>query len=174
MSNLSYKGQTPSSTVKSIAKKVCSKARAFIMTDLNEERPADYLLILLADDNIVEQKIARRMFHKMGYEVDVVSNGFEIVQAVRLKSYDVIMLDEQMPALDAFETSIRIRTLPALWKQPWIILSTTDTAVDINRYRKAGIDDAIRKPFDEARLWKMLARVKHVGTRAAQNTGSAL
>ncbi len=147
------------------------------MTDPKDEgpaeKPADYLLILLADDNIVEQKIAQRMFQKMGYDVDVVSNGFEIVQAIRMKSYDVIILDEQMPALDAFETSIRIRTLPALWKQPWIILSTTDTA-DKNRYRKAGIDDAICKPFSKESLMKMFARVKHVGVRAAQNSSSSL
>lgn len=120
---------------------------------------SDHLQILLADDNRIEQKIAERMFRDAGYEVDVVSNGFEVVQAVRLKPYDVVLLDEHMPNLNAYGTTSRIRTLPALWKQPWIIVCA-DSDVDLQR---TGIDDVLRKPYSETALNTVLSRVQHVG-----------
>ena len=124
-------------------------------------RPADYLRILLADDNIVEQKIAERMFRFMGYDVDIVSNGFEVVQAVRLKQYDVAIIDEIMPYMNACGTAKRIRSLPALWKQPWIVLSTSDVNYTFTPQNACSFDDFICKPFDEDVLWQLLARVPH-------------
>ncbi|MEM8487609.1 MAG: response regulator [Bacteroidota bacterium] len=122
-------------------------------------KPAAYLRILLADDNILEQKIAERMFRVMGYEVDVVSNGHEVVQAVRFKPYDVAIIDEEMPALDACGTAKRIHSLPALWKQPWIVLSTNNADYTFVTDNACGFNDFICKPFDEDVLWQTLARV---------------
>ena len=124
--------------------------------------PADFLRILVADDNIVEQKIAARMFSIMGYPADVVSNGFEVVQALRLRPYDVVLLDEHMPALNAPETATRIRSLPALWKQPWIILLCDHQEGGI-AHPSSAIDDVIPKPINEAKLRQALERVQHVG-----------
>ncbi len=125
-------------------------------------RPADYLRILLADDNIVEQKIAERMFRVMGYDVDVVSNGYEVVQAVRIKQYDVAIIDEDMPELDACGTAKRIRSLPALWKEPWIVLATNNADYTFSSKNACGFNDSICKPFDEDVLWKTLSRVPHL------------
>lgn len=130
----------------------------------NLRKPADYLRILLADDNIVEQKIARRMFQVMGYDADVVSNGYEVAQAVRLKQYDVVIIDEEMPDLDACGTAQRIISLPALWKRPWIVVATNNAAYTFSVENDCGFNDCIYKPFDEKVLWQALARVPHPGT----------
>lgn len=138
--------------------------RSMIQPDITRQasKPADFLRILVADDNVIEQKITARMFSIMGYHADVVSNGFEVVQAVRLRPYDVVLLDEHMPALNAMETASRIRTLPALWKQPWIILLGDNHRAQKD-YKKTGIDDAVTKPLNEEKIWQALARVQHVG-----------
>ena len=114
---------------------------------------------LVADDNVIEQKITERMVKGIGCDVDVVSNGFEVVQAVRIRPYDVLLIDENMPELDVFATAMRVRRLPALWKQPWII-AVTSKASQFSKelYRESGIDEAITKPLDESRLSMVLAR----------------
>lgn len=115
--------------------------------------------LLVADDNVIEQKITERMVQGIGYDVDVVSNGFEVVQAVRLRPYDVLLIDEDMPELDVFATAMRVRRLPALWKQPWIIAVTSE-AGQFSRelYRESGIDETITKPLDEDKLKRVLLR----------------
>ena len=125
--------------------------------------PADSLSILLADDNVVEQKIAARMFLDLGYTIDVVSNGFEVVQALRFKPYDVVLIDEDMPEMDAIETATRIRKLPALEKQPWIISLAVDVDQTLtDEYRIAGVNDLLNKPLNEVVLWAALGRVSSV------------
>ena len=84
------------------------------------------------------------------------------MQALRLRPYDVVLLDEHMPALDAPETAKRIRSLPALWKQPWIILLCDHQEGGVPHTIQA-IDDVIAKPINEAKLRQALARVQHVG-----------
>ena len=136
----------------------------------DDNQPASYLRILLADDNIVEQKIAARMFQDLGYNIDVVSNGFEVVQAVRLKRYDVVLIDEGMPELDAFETASRIRRLPALGKQPWIVSLVMDAHQTFKaKHKEAGINDLLNKPLNEEMLWEALGRIKLEGTEAENN-----
>ncbi len=125
----------------------------------NNDQPAGNLRILLADDNVVEQKIAARMFQDLGYDADVVSNGFEIVQAVRLRPYDVIFIDETMPGMNAQETAARIRQLPALWKQPWIVMMQSSEG-PINE--KKPINDVIAKPLNEDMLRQVLAEVPEI------------
>ena len=105
------------------------------------------LRILLAEDNAVNQKLALRLLQRMGYEADVALNGLEAIEALAAESYDVVLMDVQMPELDGLEATRRIR---ATWpKLPVRIVAMTANAMEGDRETciAAGMDDYIAKPI---------------------------
>jgi CheY-like chemotaxis protein len=117
------------------------------------------LRILLAEDNTVNQKLALRLLQQLGYRADVASNGMEAVQSVERQSYDVILMDVQMPEMDGLEAS---RLICAQWpreRRPRIIATTANAMQgDREMCLAAGMDDYISKPIRVAELIAALAK----------------
>jgi len=106
------------------------------------------LRILVAEDNPVNQKVARLMLLKMGYQPDAVANGLEVLEALRFKDYDLILMDVQMPGMDGLECTRQIRELCSGDYNPRIVAMTAYALEnDRSRCLEAGMDDYISKPI---------------------------
>jgi CheY-like chemotaxis protein len=106
------------------------------------------LVILLAEDNPINQKVALSMLKRLGYKVDVANNGLDVLSSMEKKAYDVILMDIQMPDMDGLEATRCIRELKKIDKQPYII-AITAYALDGDReeFIKAGMNDYLSKPI---------------------------
>jgi PAS domain S-box-containing protein len=106
------------------------------------------LRILLAEDNIVNQKVAVRILERLGYRPDVAANGLEVLQALQRQTYDVVLMDVQMPEMDGLETTRRIVQRWPRDKRPRLIAMTAYALEgDRERCLEAGMDDYISKPI---------------------------
>ncbi len=106
------------------------------------------LRILLAEDNLVNQKLALRLLEQMGYRADLASNGAEAVVSVNRQTYDVILMDVQMPEMDGLEASRRINASFPANKRPYIVAMTANAMHgDREMCLDAGMDDYITKPI---------------------------
>jgi CheY-like chemotaxis protein len=118
------------------------------------------LRILLAEDNVVNQKLAMRLLQQMGYRADLASNGIEAIESVQRQTYDVVLMDVQMPDMDGLEAS---RKITARWRQqerPHIIAMTANAMQgDRDMCLAAGMDDYLTKPIRVERLVEALNQV---------------
>lgn len=119
--------------------------------------------VLLAEDNLVNQKIARRRLEKMGHAVTVVPNGREALRAVEADHYDCILMDVQMPEMDGYAATQAIRQLEQAKGLPaHFIVAMTAHAMkgDEEKCRSVGMDQYIAKPFRVERLREVLRMVE--------------
>jgi len=106
------------------------------------------LRILLAEDNVVNQKLALRLLSQMGYRADVAANGLEVIQAVKRQMYDAILMDVQMPEMDGLEATRRLCAELSAEKRPRIIAMTANAMQgDREMCLEAGMDDYLSKPI---------------------------
>jgi PAS domain S-box-containing protein len=117
--------------------------------------------ILLAEDNLVNQKVALKALEKLGFSADVANNGAEALQATRERRYDVILMDVQMPVMDGMEATKQIRdpNSGSLHPQVTIIALTAHAmAGDRERCLENGMDDYLAKPIKAAELHEMIGK----------------
>ena len=118
------------------------------------------LRILLAEDNVVNQKLALRLLQQMGYRADVASNGAEAVQSVERQPYDLVLMDVQMPELDGLEATRRITARWQADQRPRIVAMTANAmAGDRELCLQAGMDDYLSKPIRRDRLVEAIQQV---------------
>jgi signal transduction histidine kinase/DNA-binding response OmpR family regulator len=118
------------------------------------------LRILLAEDNLVNQKLAIRLLEQMGYRADLASNGLEALESVARQTYDVVLMDVQMPEMDGLEASRRITADTPADDRPTIVAMTANAMQgDREMCLAAGMDEYIAKPIRVGRLIEVLQNV---------------
>ncbi|HRY48228.1 MAG TPA: response regulator [Candidatus Paceibacterota bacterium] len=127
--------------------------------------------ILVAEDNPVNQKVALQQLKKLGYTAEAVANGAEVLNALRNSAYDLILMDCQMPVIDGYEATRRIRSLPGLDRslsssRPLRIIAMTAHAMEGDREKclSSGMDDYISKPVRLPDLKAIIERHLHEPT----------
>jgi CheY-like chemotaxis protein len=116
------------------------------------------LRILLAEDNVVNQKLALRLLQQMGYRADLASNGLEAIESVQRQAYDVVLMDVQMPELDGLDATRRICELLPPGQRPRIVAMTANAMQgDREMCIEAGMDDYLTKPIRVDRLVEALS-----------------
>jgi CheY-like chemotaxis protein len=119
------------------------------------------LRILLAEDNVVNQKLAMRLLSQMGYRADLAANGIEAIQSLERQMYDVILMDVQMPELDGLEAARRICARWPRQERPQIVAMTANAMQgDRERCLEAGMDDYVSKPINVEELVTALTRIE--------------
>jgi len=122
------------------------------------------LRILAAEDNHVNQLVLKAILEKTDHHVDMVGNGLEAVAAVMRCSYDVILMDVQMPEMDGVTAAKTIRGMEGAAREIPIIAVTADAMVgDREKYLEAGMTDYISKPINAKKLFDALSNASGVG-----------
>ncbi len=130
-----------------------------MMRQIPLPQPRSNRRLLVAEDNAVNQRVARGLLERMGYQVDIVSNGAQAVEAVMQESYDAILMDCAMPEMDGYEATAEIRRKEANASRNVIIAMTASAfAEDEARCRAVGMNDYLAKPVDVEKLRSTLER----------------
>ncbi len=124
--------------------------------------------ILVAEDNVINQRIAVGLLRKAGHEVDTAADGIEAVAAVKSARYDLVLMDVQMPRCDGLEATRRIRALPQEKSQVPIVAMTAHAMEGAREeYLASGMNDYVSKPFDPRVFASIVERWTRGGVEAA-------
>jgi len=120
---------------------------------------ADHGRILLAEDNEINTMLATTILNSAGYEVECVVNGAEAVEAARLRTFDLVLMDMQMPVMDGLQATRLIRALPAPANAvPIVAMTANAMRKDQDACLGAGMNDFLSKPIDPAAFLGVVAR----------------
>jgi CheY-like chemotaxis protein len=135
------------------------KTRSSLMTRHAIRESKRRLNVLLAEDNLINQKLAVRLLQKMGHNVTIVENGRQALAALMKNQFDVILMDIQMPEMDGFEATSAIRVREKSQEGthvPILAMTAHAMAGDRERCLKAGMDGYVSKPINVQELTEAL------------------
>jgi signal transduction histidine kinase/HPt (histidine-containing phosphotransfer) domain-containing protein len=136
--------------------------------------PVPPLTVLLVEDNAMNQSVAQILLERIGYHADLASDGAEAIEALTRKSYDVILMDVQMPVLDGLQATRAIRAQGTTVRQPHIIAMTANAMRgDREACLEAGMDDYVSKPIGRTELADALKRAVRPAPSNAPNAEAA-
>ncbi len=154
-------------------KEPAAEAPAQIRNEEQSPPPDPDKLVLVVEDNAVNQKVALLQLAELGYVAHAVGNGFEALDALARTDYALLFMDCQMPEMDGFETTRRIRTNEARTGRHVPIIAMTAHAMSEDRYKclSAGMDDYVSKPVTRRKLKEILTR--HLAKeQSSEDTGN--
>lgn len=150
------------SKLKSVAQKEKQIITRYVLAENRNKKRR----ILVVEDNIVNQKIAIKILEKYGYRVNAVANGQEALHALKLASYDLVLMDCQMPVMDGYEATKEIRNSNSkVMNNKIFVIAMTANAMKGDREKciNAGMDDYIAKPINPQALKKTIERWLELG-----------
>ena len=128
--------------------------------------------ILLAEDNELNQQVARGILEQAGLSVSVAANGEDAVRMVGEADFDLVFMDIQMPVMDGFEAARRIKADPRLAGLPVVAMTAHVLPEQRQKIKAAGMDDHVFKPIDPAEVYRVLNRWLGRGAFAAQTSSA--
>ncbi len=134
-------------------------ARRIVTRHILSEKSRQKIRVLIAEDNIINQKVAVKMIEKLGFRADAVANGWEAVKALESIPYDLVLMDCQMPEMDGYEATRWIRNFQSgVINHEIPIIAMTARAMQGDREEciDAGMDDYLSKPVNASSLREML------------------
>jgi len=122
--------------------------------------------VLVAEDNIINQKLLTRLLERAGHEVRLAGNGREALAAFEGERFDLVLMDLQMPEMDGLEAAERIRERERQTggRVPIVAVTTSSSDDDRRRCLDAGMDDLVPKPVEPPRLFQTIAAVLGTST----------
>jgi signal transduction histidine kinase/CheY-like chemotaxis protein len=114
--------------------------------------------ILLAEDNEVNQLVAKKLLKNAGFEVNIANNGLEAVEMVQAETYDLVLMDIQMPEMDGLTATKTIRALPGFEELPIVAMTAHAMSGDRELSISAGMNDHVTKPINLSELFATLTR----------------
>ena len=137
--------------------------------------PETPLRVLVAEDNPVNQRVALMLLSRMGYRPDVAGNGAEVIEALRARPYDLVLMDVRMPEMDGITATRRIRAELPAERQPYIVAMTANAmAEDREACRSSGMDEFVAKPIRIADLARVLRRASRAARPPPSFDGLAI
>ncbi|EIN11253.1 hypothetical protein PUNSTDRAFT_82821 [Punctularia strigosozonata HHB-11173 SS5] len=121
-------------------------------------RPRSSVWVLVAEDNLMNQKIALQMLQKMGFNALAANNGQEALTELTRKSYDLVLMDCQMPEMDGYEATTRLRSMPQTMHIPVIAMTASAIRGDREKCLDKGMSDYLSKPVKSRVLEEMILK----------------
>ncbi len=149
---------TPTLLFEAIARVIGGEARAAASSASEEPVKLRAAHILLAEDDEINQQVAGEMLQQMGMRVSIAANGQEVLDSLAREGFDLVLMDLQMPVMDGWEATRRIRSDSSLTGLPIVAMTAHAMVGDRERCLEAGMNDHLAKPIDPRALRAALAR----------------